>query len=325
MGFAMLTSRNPDRNLPGIVMSLLLLATIAAEGSETRASACVELSDDAERLQCYDKAFERNNESDETPAFEQRLIAEQRAQHEWFAIIPHKPTYFLPATYNANSNFEAYGEFGELFSDVEAKFQLSLKTQLWPEMVGDSSLWFAYTQQSYWQLYADSEASLPFRETNYQPEIYWSIPTDFELFGLRARTANIGFNHQSNGQSDPLSRSWNRLTGELLLEGDRTLYSIKTWVRVDDPTEDNNPNIEDYMGRVEVGWVYRGDNHVFDAWFKNNLDSDNRSSLEVNWAFPLSQHLRGYVQFFTGYGENMIDMENNNTRIGVGVALTDWL
>jgi phospholipase A1 len=45
----------------------------------------------------------------------------------------------------------------------------------------------------------------------------------------------------------------------------------------------------------------------------------------VNWAFPLAQHLRGYVQFFTGYGENMIDMENNNTRIGVGIALTDWL
>ena len=55
------------------------------------------------------------------------------------------------------------------------------------------------------------------------------------------------------------------------------------------------------------------------------LSSDNRSSFEVNWAFPLAQHLRGYVQFFTGYGENMIDMENNNTRIGVGIALTDWL
>jgi hypothetical protein len=68
-----------------------------------------------------------------------------------------------------------------------------------------------------------------------------------------------------------------------------------------------------------------GENHVFDATFKNNLASDNRSSFEVNWAFPLAQHLRGYVQFFTGYGENMIDMENNNTRIGVGIALTDWL
>jgi phospholipase A1 len=45
----------------------------------------------------------------------------------------------------------------------------------------------------------------------------------------------------------------------------------------------------------------------------------------VNWAFLLAQHLRGYVQFFTGYGENMIDMGNNDTRIGIGIALTDWL
>ncbi len=321
----MLGTRHSGICLYCLLIFLLLLTSLPAEGSDSRASNCVALADDAERLQCYDSAFERVAGNDEVPAYEERLIVEEREQHEWFAITPHKPTYFLPATYNFNSNFDAYGEFGQLFSDVEAKFQLSLKTQLWPNMIGDSSLWFAYTQQSYWQIYADSEASAPFRETNYQPEVYWSIPTNFELFGLRGRTANIGLNHQSNGQSDPLSRSWNRLTGELIFEGDRTLYSIKTWVRIDDPENDNNPDIEDYMGRVELGWVYRGENHVFDAWFKNNLSSNNRSSFEVNWAFPLAQHLRGYVQFFTGYGENMIDMENNNTRIGVGIALTDWL
>jgi phospholipase A1 len=64
---------------------------------------------------------------------------------------------------------------------------------------------------------------------------------------------------------------------------------------------------------------------VFDASFNNELASDNRSDFEVNWAFSLAQHLRVYVQFFTGYGENMIDMGNNDTRIGVGVALTEWL
>ena len=79
------------------------------------------------------------------------------------------------------------------------------------------------------------------------------------------------------------------------------------------------------MGRVELGRVYRGENNVLDVGFKNSLAPDDRSSFEVNWAFPLAQHLRGYVQLFTGYGENMIDMGNNDTRIGIGIALTDWL
>jgi len=318
----------PDPGFRSILALAVVIASIAmpAQAADSIARLCVSIDDDAERLLCYDAAFKQAAEADDPlPAYEQRQEAELREQHDWFAITPHKPTYILPATYNFNSNYDAFGQFGELFSDAELKLQLSLKTQLWPGMIGDSSLWFGYTQQSYWQLYAESDASAPFRETNYQPELFWSIPTDFELFGLKGSTLNIGLNHQSNGQSDPLSRSWNRVTGELVFEGDRTLYSVKTWVRIDDPENDNNPNIEDYMGRIELGWVYRGDRHIVDAWVKNNLTSPNRSSIELNWAFPLAEHLRGYVQFFTGYGENMIDMENRNTRIGVGLSLTDWL
>ena len=302
-------------------LTLLGTAPVLADGK-----VCAAIEDDSERLACYDDVFRGSAaKSEPLPAYEQRLEAEAREQHEWFAITPHKPNYILPATYNFDANYDNYGEFGQLFSDAELKFQLSLKTQLWPGLVGDSSLWFAYTQQSYWQIYANSEASAPFRETNYQPELIWSFPTDFNFLGLRGRTVNLALNHQSNGQSDPLSRSWNRVTGEVVFEGERTMYSVKSWVRIDDPDVDNNPNIEDYMGRIELGWAYKGDNYVVDAWFKNNLASDNRSSIEVNWAFPLAQHLRGYVQLYSGYGENMIDMENRNTRIGIGLALTDWL
>jgi hypothetical protein len=38
---------------------LLLLTSLPAKGSDPRASTCVAVSDDAERLQCYDSAFER--------------------------------------------------------------------------------------------------------------------------------------------------------------------------------------------------------------------------------------------------------------------------
>ena len=122
-----------------------------------------------------------------------------------------------------------------------------------------------------------------------------------------------------------MSRSWNRLTGEIIFESENTAFSVKSWVRIDNPSTDDNPDIEDYMGRLQLGWIYKRDDQVFDIWLKNNLRSDNRSGLEVNWAFPLTQHLRGYVQLYSGYGENLIDMKQSNTRIGVGVTLSDWL
>jgi len=193
----------------GLPLSMITFVSIViapANAADSDARGCASINEDIARLACYDDAFGRTDHTDEVlPAYEERLQAELREQHEWFAITPHKPNYILPATYNFNANYDAYGEFGEFFSDAELKFQLSLKTQLWPGLIGDSSLWFGYTQQSYWQIFADSEASAPFRETNYQPELIWSFPTDFGFMGLRGRTVNLALNHQSNGQSDPFT------------------------------------------------------------------------------------------------------------------------
>lgn len=296
------------------------------------AGKCAEIAVDERRLACYDYLFrgpeaaEQMAEGDDTEtALDNRLKEERWEQQQAFSLTPHMPNYMLPVSYNANSDYSVYGADGDLYSDVEFKLQLSLKTMVLPGLIGGSSLWLAYTQQSYWQLYADKDASAPFRETNYQPELIWGFPLDYEIFGMRARVGALALNHQSNGRSSPLSRSWNRVTGEVIFESENTAFSVKSWVRIDNPSTDDNPDIEDYMGRLQLGWIYKRDDHVFDIWLKNNLRSDNRSGLEVNWAFPLTQHMRGYVQLYSGYGENLIDMKQSNTRIGIGVTLTDWL
>ncbi len=295
---------------------------------------CSAIVDRNARLDCFDGFFpavgsktssRSEPESATITAIESRVQAESATLHNWFSITPHRPNYFIPASYNFSSDFSPYGDFGDLFSDTEIKFQISLKTPLWPNLWKGSTLWAAYTQQSYWQLYADEDASAPFRETNHEPELIWSIPVDFQVLGMRARFASLAFVHQSNGRANPLSRSWNRLTGELILEKGGFAVSAETWVRVDDPDNDNNPDIEDFMGRIQLGAAYKWDRHTLAAILKNNLDSDNRSGLEVNWTFPLAQHLKGYVQLYSGYGENLIDMEDYSNRFGIGIALTDWL
>ncbi|MCV4593474.1 phospholipase A, partial [Escherichia coli] len=77
-----------------------------------------------------------------------------------------------------------------------------------------ADLWLGYTQQSLWQVWNPSE-SAPFRNTDYEPEVIYVVPVPEGLArlpgGWRWSMAQAGVAHQSNGQSEPLSRSWNRV------------------------------------------------------------------------------------------------------------------
>ena len=81
----------------------------------------------------------------------------------------------------------------------------------------NGDIWVGYTQRSYWQLDNTTE-SAPSREADYEPEVWTSFMTDFNVFGLKNRTIDFGFVHQSNGRNEPLSKSWNWLYFNFLLE-----------------------------------------------------------------------------------------------------------
>lgn len=323
--------------LSSLLVSLTLATSVHAE-TKSDAKSCSDIAVDSARLACYDLLFRQSTPLETASAelteksvaehvspISARLADEATLREGWFAITPHRPNYILPASFNGSADYEIYGPFEEAFSDTEVKMQLSLKSRLLSNLWRGSSVSVAYTQQSYWQLYADSEASAPFRETNHEPEIFWDVPLDFEFLGWRARQATLSFNHQSNGRSRPLSRSWNRITGELVVEKGRFVAFAKTWVRIDGDEDDDNPEIEDFMGRAQVGFAYKAGDHTFALGLKNNLDSENRSGVEANWLFPLTAQFKGFVQIYSGYGENMIDMEEYTNRVSIGVALTDWL
>lgn len=244
------------------------------------------------------------------------------------SVTFHRTNYALVFSYNFSPNQDPWQALDppKTLVKPEVTFQLSFKAKIWQDVFGaDMDLWVAYTQRSFWQLY-DFEDSSPFRETDYEPEALLNFRTRFSLLGLKVRFIQVGVNHQSNGQSEPLSRSWNRLVANVGLErGDFSLL-VKGWYRLPESTEgDDNPGMYHYMGYGEIWGYYFVKKHRLAVMLRDNLDfNENRGAIQIEWSFPLFAQVGGYVQYFLGYGESLLDYDHRVNRIGIGFVLAEW-
>jgi phospholipase A1 len=243
-------------------------------------------------------------------------------------ITTHRRNYALFGRYTSSSNetpysslFDNFGESSDLDA-VEAKLQISFKTRLWASGDRRLGLWLAYTQQSHWQVYND-EQSRPFRETNYMPELLFSYRPGLSFAGFDWNLLTAGYNHQSNGRSGTLSRSWDRLFVEVGVErGDLGLFG-RLWYRIPEDNEDENPDITDYYGYGDLTALYRINGYGLALQVGGNLAS-GKGAVEISWVTPpIIGPLRGYVQLFSGYGESLIDYNWYQNTVGIGVALND--
>jgi phospholipase A1 len=275
-----------------------------------------------------------------------------------FVLWPYRPCFFLPLAYNSSPNEDSNLDFDPKAKSQynEVKFQLSFKFKIWRDIIRSSEIkdiiekntgirgvdiWIAYTQQSFWQLY-NSSFSAPFRDTNYEPELLFNFRMQREipgLMGTKLQFINLGFNHQSNGRSEPLSRSWNRIVANVGLENifglekkDSFDLSLKTWYRIpENETNDDNPDITRYTGYGELWGTLYWKNQRFAVMLRNNLRSDNLGAIQLDWSVPLSminEHLGKkislYIQYFNGYGESLLDYNTSINRISAGFMLADW-
>ncbi len=263
-----------------------------------------------------------------------------RTYADRFSVSPHKQNYILLYSHNTAPNNTPYlSDPDSTLDHDEITFQVSLKFPIASVPIGHKKAYLlaAYTAQSFWQAY-NKTLSSPFRETNHEPEVFALYPLDLNIPGTRRTYVMGGFVHQSNGRSQPLSRSWNRLYLNFVVEGDNFKISLKPWYRIPEKDKeyigasegDDNPDITDYLGYGELSGAFRMAEHTLSFMLRNNLDfHNNKGAVKIGWSFKMpfikANNIKGYISYFNGYGESLIDYNAAVERIGIGLMLADWL
>jgi len=263
-----------------------------------------------------------------------RLAADRDAAERPFSLLAHRPNYILLGAWNERGwdptlFQQAKNDPTYTLDDVETQFQLSFQVPLFIDRLdGRVDVYAAYTNRSFWQAY-NREYSQPFRETNHEPEVWVQFHNRWNVLGLTNVLNAVGVAHQSNGQSGVLSRGWDRVYANFVFEREGFALSIKPWWAFSiDGSDQDNPDIEDYMGHGEIRAAWLRNGHVYSAMVRNQLESGfDRGAVELGWSFPVFDYpyLKGYLQYFYGYGESLIDYDRKVNRIGLGISLTDWL
>ena len=310
-----------------------------------------------------DDSIKRGNEfalaKMDTTTPETKKLVTSLTDGGFFGLQPYQTNFFLPVSYAKDKQRRVPTAFSlndpnnpfsqedlEYDKQTEVEFQLSLKKQISFDLLGmNEYLYFAYTQKVWWQLYSDSG---PFRETNYLPEFYMSVPSSQAVdkaIGLKA--VKLGFLHESNGQEGYRSRSWNRIYLTGMWQWGNLLLATRAWYRIPESKKDpgyyegllgfnganidgdDNPDIDKYLGYGDIKLDYLYGDSQFGLLVRNNLrlNSDNKGAVEFNWSYPVfgSSNTFWYAKVFHGYGESLIDYNHEITKTSFGFSFSRGL
>jgi phospholipase A1/A2 len=354
---AALTRRAPRVRSLAWWLVLAAGAALAQEEPGAPLARCARIAAAPERLACYDALAGRGVEPDAPPSTSTLKATDTPSQlarppagtgsllsKYWelepedkrgvFNAVGYRANYFLPihATTRINRAPQSPTQAAVLTPDyrhVESKIQLSLRTKvLQGLLVPEADVWVGYTQSSLWQIY-NSPGSKPFRNTDYETEAMLILRTPQPLrrlpFGWQWRYSLAGLAHQSNGQADPLSRSWNRVyLGAGVERGDVSL-TVRVLRRLrEDLEDDNNPDLTDYRGRGELQLTWTPGAATASLLYRSTFKSFKRGALQFEWTRPVYDDqpngLRWYVQVFSGYAETLTDYNFHQTSFGAGLS-----
>ena len=205
--------------------------------------------------------------------------------------------------------------------DRDLKFQLSYRIRLY-KFSKSLNLFLSQTHKAYWAI--TTEKSAPFREHNFNPELFlrWKTPENY----LYLKYVQFGFEHESTGVAGSLSRGWNRLTGQAewtFNSNDHTKPGhihayVRGWVILDRDTV-NNKDIGDHLGLGEIFISYtlhELPNFPIPIPAQSEVAITKRlHSIMFEFGFNVpGPDFLGYIQYWTGRGEWLVGY-NEDTKI----------
>jgi phospholipase A1/A2 len=269
---------------------------------------------DKEQRKLYDSLH--NTDNTETQSTIKQYV------ESLYNIKAHNTNYFLPLSARVDGNEYAKtgtGASAHRAKKVETEFQVSLKYNITANLLGLGEIYtVAYTQHSFWQLYVESAY---FRETNYNPEFFITVPIpEFKHLEF-LKAIRVGFAHQSNGRGGFEERSWNYFYATTYFQYKSLFSELKLWTSWSDALT-YNPDLLDYLGSGELKFSLPYQKHLMQL--KLRCAFNEHYAAELNYSYPLfgRDDLFLYVKGFSGYGESLIDYNHEVQKIGIGFSIS---
>ena len=273
-----------------------------------------------------------------TPAQKQEIetTESKKSMENWlsgiFGLQPYRTNYLLPYGYS-NKVYKSYTPTDK-YKRYEAELQVSLKMNVARDLFGLNELYYlSYTHTAFWQLYSDSS---PFRETNYNPEAFVIFPVYDRNSDLHLRSIKFALAHKSNGQGNNKdvvyatpadnpgnrSRSINYLYSTLRFEHGTLLTDITAmWPFPESEDGNDNPDIMDYQGYTKIELTYFYNKNMFTLMGRGNPIT-GKGAVQGTYSYPLMNDTYLYFKAFSGYGESLIDYNNNLNKFSIGFSFS---
>ncbi len=203
---------------------------------------------------------------------------------------------------------------------ADTKFQVSIRQRISNSVLPfNSFLYLTYTQKTFWNIYDESS---PFRDSNYNPGL--GVGKHVFHKGKFLGTVFVQLEHESNGQGDSLlSRSWNYLSwaGKFFFNPLLSLQ-LKFWLPLVDGGA--NQDLLDYRGLFDFTINTLSPSKLW--WYTAELNprrgiGNLNMNLSVGYRLSKKYNQYLYLQFFSGYGEGLLDYNKYSCMLRAGFCI----
>ena len=226
--------------------------------------------------------------------------------------------YQSPLSMNRDNYFVAGND------EDQTKFQISIKGDL----LFGTGVYFGYTQTTWWQVYDGADTM----SGNYQPEVFYRIDSKTNLFNIDLKAIDFiqvsPFNHCSTGVEGADHRSINIYYGQMQVSsGGRVSIGDNIKVFGYYTQDEQNEDIEDYKGYYENDVFLKLNSATVEGMSLAELHFKHGGTLSKGWLcvearvtlFTNDVQPKLFVQYFYGYGENIVYYNVKDKSIYAGL------